>query len=63
MISVPLGTRDMSSIGYPPSVDDICLRHMKERILYHACVASISYGNAVYPIAPAIYHFKSLKHR
>ena len=24
---------------------------MKERILYHACVASISYGNAVYHIA------------
>ena len=26
------------------SCDDICLRHMKERILYHACAASISYG-------------------
>ena len=31
---------------------------MKERILYHACVANISYGNAVYHIAPAIYHCK-----
>jgi len=35
MISVPCGTGDISSIWYPPSVGDICLRHMKERILYH----------------------------
>ena len=44
------GTGDISSIRYCTSCDDICLRHMKERILYHACVASISYGNAVYHI-------------
>ena len=25
-------------------VDNICLRHMKERILYHICNANISYG-------------------
>ena len=29
---------------------------MMERILYHACEASISYGIAVYHIALAIYH-------
>ena len=44
MISVPVGTGDISSIRYRSSSDDICLRHMKERILYHTCVASISYG-------------------
>ena len=38
------------------SCDDICLRHMEERILYHTCEASISYGFAVYHIALAIYH-------
>ena len=51
MISVPHGTGDISSIWYRSASDDICLRHMKERILYHACVASISYGRAVYHIA------------
>ena len=29
MISVPYGTDDISSIWYPLSSDDICLRHMK----------------------------------
>ena len=54
MISVPCGTGDISSIWYRSASDDICLRHVKERILYHACEASISYGNAVYHIAQAI---------
>ena len=33
-----------SMISVPSGTGDICLRHMKERILYHACVASISCG-------------------
>ena len=51
MISVPVVTGDIPC-GYDICyADDICLRHMKERILYHTCEASISYGNAVYHIA------------
>ena len=46
MISVPTGTGDILSVWYPPAVGDICLRHMRERILYHACEASISYGGS-----------------
>ena len=53
MISVPVGTGDISSLWYRSSSDDICLRHMKERILYHTCEAGISYGLAVYHIASA----------
>jgi len=56
MISVPAGTGDISSIWYPPAVGDICLRHMKERILYHACEASISYGGSRISYCVAIYH-------
>ena len=44
MISVPCGTGDRSSVWYRTSCDNICLRHMEERILYHTCRASISYG-------------------
>ncbi len=44
MISVPGGTGDIPC-GYDICfADDICLRHMKERISYHACEASISYA-------------------
>ena len=35
MISVLSGTDDISSILYRSDGDDICLRYMKERILYH----------------------------
>ena len=53
------GTGDISFDMISTAVDAICLRHMKERILYHICSANISYGSAVYHIALAIYHFKS----
>ena len=44
MISVTIGTDDIPC-GYDICyADDICLRHMKERILYHTCEASISFG-------------------
>jgi len=32
MISVPVGTGDIPSLWYRTSCDDICLRHMKQRI-------------------------------
>ena len=35
MISVPCGTGDISRYDIVLSCDDICLRHMKERIVYH----------------------------
>ena len=56
MISVPCGTGDISFDMISTVADDICLRHMKERILYHICSANISYGSAVYHIASSIYH-------
>ena len=34
----------------------ICLRHIKERILFHTCEAGISCAIGVYHIAAAIYH-------
>jgi hypothetical protein len=36
MISVPAGTGDICIAYDIPCGDDICLRHMKERISYHA---------------------------
>ena len=55
MISVPYGTGDIADAMISAS-QMIYASRMKERILYHACEASISYGNAVYHIASAIYH-------
>ncbi len=55
MISVPVGTGDIADAMISAS-QMIYASRMKERILYHACIASISYGNAVYHIAQAIYH-------
>lgn len=43
MISVPEGTDDISSIWYHTSYDDICLQHMKKRILYHAFCKACSH--------------------
>ena len=50
MISVPFGTGDIADamISAPQM---IYASRMKERILYHACEASISYGFSVYHIA------------
>ena len=42
MISVPVGTGDICPIWYRTSCDDICLRHMMERILYHICESKYS---------------------
>ncbi len=52
MISVSSGTDDISSICFRSLSDDICLRHMKERILYHICIANISHlrGKYIYRI-------------
>ena len=55
MISVPCGTGDIVDAMISAS-QMIYASRMKERILYHACEASISYGFAVYHIALAIYH-------
>jgi len=55
MISVPIGTGDIADAMISAS-QMIYASRMKERILYHACEASISYGIAVYHIALAIYH-------
>ena len=55
MISVPFGTGDIADAMISAS-QMIYASRMKERILYHACEASISYGIAVYHIALAIYH-------
>ena len=55
MISVPCGTGDIADAMISAS-QMIYASRMKERILYHACEASISYGKAVYHIASAIYH-------
>ena len=57
MISVPCGTGDIADAMISAS-QMIYASRMKERILYHACEASISYGIAVYHIALAIYHGK-----
>ena len=51
MISVPVGTGDICFAYDIRFAGDIRLRRMEERILYHACYASISYGGAVYHIA------------
>ena len=50
MISVPVGTGDIA-VALISASQMIYASRMKERILYHACEASISYGNAVYHIA------------
>ena len=55
MISVPCGTGDIAD-AMISAAQMIYASRMKERILYHTCEASISYGNAVYHIALAIYH-------
>ena len=44
MISVPCGTGDISSIWYRTVVRWYMPAAYEERILYHACEASISYG-------------------
>ena len=54
--SVSCETGDISSIWYPPAVDEICLRHIKERILSHIWakrkyiirLCRISYRAAIY---------------
>ena len=56
MISVPFGTGDIPC-GYDICfTDDICLQYIKERILYHACESSISYGGVRISYRIAIYH-------
>ena len=55
MISVPCGTGYIAC-AMISSAQMIYASRMKGRILYHACVASISHGNAVYHIAQAIHN-------
>ena len=55
MISVPRGTGDIAD-AMISALQMVYASRMKERILYHACEASISYGIAVYHIALAMYH-------
>ena len=43
MISVPIGTDDIAD-AMISALQMIYASRMKERILYHACKASISYG-------------------
>ena len=57
MISVPVVTGDISSIWYRTSCDDICLRHMKERILYHT-VCRISYRVSDIPLKNVTFYDK-----
>ena len=55
MISVPVGTDDIANAMISAS-QMIYASRMKERILYHICKANISYDNAIYHIAIAIFH-------
>ena len=63
MISVPCGTGDISSIWYRTVVRWYMPAAYEERILYHACEASIIIRPAVYHIASAIYHWKAQRPR
>ena len=59
MISVPCHERVIYlRYDIALSCDDTCLRHMKERILYHACKASRSYGT---PYIISRYDIKPIK--